>query len=145
MHATRLIASRGRDDRAAAQATCGWHKASHSASWLPRASRTPISPASRAGTRQPSVKALRRLAAKLGVTADFLETGSQLGPEEHRELRLADLELAMRLDDPANVEEQLEALLEESLAAGDSDSALRAPASHSPRRRSNGRTGRLRL
>jgi transcriptional regulator with XRE-family HTH domain len=79
-----------------------------------------------AGTRQPSVKALRRLAAKLGVTADFLETGSQLGPEEHRELRLADLELAMRLDDPANVEEQLEALLAESLAAGDSDSALRS-------------------
>jgi transcriptional regulator with XRE-family HTH domain len=79
-----------------------------------------------AGTRQPSVKALRRLAAKLGVTADFLETGSQLGPKEHRELRLADLELAMRLDNPANVEEQLEALLAESLAAGDSDSALRA-------------------
>src|SRR5712692_6035185 len=56
-----------------------------------------------AGTRQPSVKALRRLASKLGVTADFLETGSQLGPEEDRELRLADLELAMRLEDPANV------------------------------------------
>lgn len=79
-----------------------------------------------AGTRQPSVKALRRLAAKLGVTADFLETGSQLGPEEERELRLADLELAMRLGDPANVEEQLEALLADALNAGDSDSALRA-------------------
>jgi transcriptional regulator with XRE-family HTH domain len=46
-----------------------------------------------AGTRQPSVKALRRLASKLGVTADYLETGSQLGAEEERELRLADLEL----------------------------------------------------
>jgi transcriptional regulator with XRE-family HTH domain len=79
-----------------------------------------------AGTRQPSVKALRRLAAKLGVTADFLETGSQLGPEEERELRLADLELAMRLGDPANVEEQLEAVLADALNAGDSDSALRA-------------------
>src|SRR5437867_6941654 len=54
-----------------------------------------------AGTRQPSVKALRRLASKLGVTADFLETGSQLGPEEERELRLSDLELAMRLGDAA--------------------------------------------
>ena len=31
-----------------------------------------------AGTRQPSVKALRRLAAKLGVSADYLETGSDL-------------------------------------------------------------------
>src|SRR3954465_11324422 len=28
-----------------------------------------------AGTRQPSVKALRKLAAKLGVTAAYLETG----------------------------------------------------------------------
>src|SRR3954465_2876164 len=33
-----------------------------------------------AGTRQPSVKALRRLAAKLGVTADYLETGSSIDP-----------------------------------------------------------------
>src|SRR2546422_2651758 len=60
-----------------------------------------------AGTRQPSVKALRRLAAKLGVTADYLETGAQLAPEEQRELRLADLELAMRLGAPADVEDQL--------------------------------------
>ena len=33
-----------------------------------------------AGTRQPSVKALRRLASKLGVSADYLETGSDLDP-----------------------------------------------------------------
>src|SRR6476646_9104092 len=50
-----------------------------------------------AGTRQPSVKALRRLAAKLGVTADYLETGSDLDPTDARELKLADLELAIRL------------------------------------------------
>ncbi|MGH3050277.1 MAG: helix-turn-helix domain-containing protein, partial [Gaiellaceae bacterium] len=50
-----------------------------------------------AGTRQPSVKALRRLAAKLGVTAAYLETGSHLDPAAERELRLADLELAVRL------------------------------------------------
>ena len=31
-----------------------------------------------AGTRQPSVKALRRLGAKLGVSAEYLETGSML-------------------------------------------------------------------
>jgi tetratricopeptide (TPR) repeat protein len=79
-----------------------------------------------AGTRQPSVKALRRLATKLGVTADYLETGSQLGPEEERELRLADLELAMRLGEEGNIEEQLQALLAEAIAAGDSDSAKRA-------------------
>ena len=50
-----------------------------------------------AGTRQPSVKALRRLAAKLGVSADYLETGSDLDPAAARELRLSDLELAIRL------------------------------------------------
>src|SRR2546426_4167549 len=50
-----------------------------------------------AGTRQPSVKAPRRLAAKLGVSADYLETGSDLDPAAVRELRLADLELALRL------------------------------------------------
>ncbi len=79
-----------------------------------------------AGTRQPSVKALRRLAAKLGVTADYLETGSQLGPEEQRELRLADLELGQRLGDPGEVEPKLVALLEEALAAGDANSSIRA-------------------
>ena len=33
-----------------------------------------------AGTRQPSVKALRRLAVKLNVSADYLERGSDLDP-----------------------------------------------------------------
>src|SRR5438067_1329119 len=79
-----------------------------------------------AGTRQPSVKALRRLAAKLGVTADYLETGSQLGADEQRELRLADLELAVRLSDGSDVEEPLLAILDEALVAGDGSSALRA-------------------
>jgi transcriptional regulator with XRE-family HTH domain len=79
-----------------------------------------------AGTRQPSVKALRRLAAKLGVTADYLETGSQLGPEEERELHLADLELAMRLGGAADAEEQLSRLLAEALSVGDRQAALRA-------------------
>jgi transcriptional regulator with XRE-family HTH domain len=79
-----------------------------------------------AGTRQPSVKALRRLAAKLGVTADYLETGSQFRPEEQRELRLADLELALRLGDPADVESQLQTLLDEALAAGDGSATMRA-------------------
>jgi len=79
-----------------------------------------------AGTRQPSVKALRRLAAKLGVTADYLETGSQLGPDEQRELRLADLELAVRLGDSSSTKAPLLALLDEAVGAGDASSALRA-------------------
>src|SRR5207253_5144729 len=55
-----------------------------------------------AGTRQPSVKALRMLARKLGVSADYLETGSDLYETAKRELRLADAELKLRLDDDAS-------------------------------------------
>jgi transcriptional regulator with XRE-family HTH domain len=79
-----------------------------------------------AGTRQPSVKALRRLATKLAVTAAFLETGSHLAPDEQRELRLSDLELALRLGDPTEVEDPLRAVLEDAVKAGDCRSALRA-------------------
>lgn len=79
-----------------------------------------------AGTRQPSVKALRRLAAKLGVSADYLETGSQLAPEEQRELRLADLELAVRLGDGGDAEQPLKELLEEALLEGDRAATMRA-------------------
>ena len=41
-----------------------------------------------AGARQPSVTALRKLARKLGVSADYLETGSEVRADELRELRL---------------------------------------------------------
>ena len=79
-----------------------------------------------AGTRQPSVKALRKLAAKLGVSADFLETGSELDPAAGRELRLADLELAIRLGDADGSESALHQILAEALAAADRHSAFRA-------------------
>jgi transcriptional regulator with XRE-family HTH domain len=79
-----------------------------------------------AGTRQPSVKALRRLATNLGVTADYLETGSQLDPDDDRELRLSDLELAMRLGGSGEIEQELDALVVEALEANDRDAALRA-------------------
>ena len=79
-----------------------------------------------AGTRQPSVKALRRLAAKLGVSADYLETGSDLDPSSARELRLADLELAVRLGEWDGVEEKLQEALSDALAVGDHALALRA-------------------
>jgi tetratricopeptide (TPR) repeat protein len=79
-----------------------------------------------AGTRQPSVKALRRLAVKLGVSAEYLETGSQLAPTGERELRLTDLELAVRLGDSQGTQAPLERVLAESVAAGDSDAALRS-------------------
>src|SRR5216110_2881960 len=60
-----------------------------------------------AGSRQPSVKALRKLAAKLGVAADYLETGSELDPAAARELRLSDLELAIRLGNASGAEQEL--------------------------------------
>ena len=51
-----------------------------------------------AGARTPSVKALRMLAQKLGVTPEYLETGSALGGTDLRELRLAEQELRLRLE-----------------------------------------------
>jgi transcriptional regulator with XRE-family HTH domain len=78
-----------------------------------------------AGTRQPSVKALRRLAAKLGVSADYLETGLLIDPAAEREIRLSDLELAVRLGEWDNVEEPLKAAVAEAVTDGDRASALR--------------------
>jgi transcriptional regulator with XRE-family HTH domain len=79
-----------------------------------------------AGTRQPSVKALRRLATKLGVSADYLETGSDLDPAAARELWLADLELQLRLGGDGETEGPLHELVAEADAAGDRATALRA-------------------
>jgi len=79
------------------------------------------------GARRPSVKALRMLARKLGVTADYLETGSEIRDTEERELRIADAELELRLaDDTAEAERKLEALRDEAFEAGDALAASRA-------------------
>ena len=79
-----------------------------------------------AETRQPSVKALRRLAAKLGVSAAYLETGSELDATGDLELRLADLELEIRLGDAAGAAKKLEAIVEEARASGDREASRRA-------------------
>src|SRR5947207_11023988 len=79
------------------------------------------------GARRPSVKALRMLARKLGVTADYLETGSEIRDTEERELRIADAELQLRLaDDTAEAERTLERLRGEALEAGDTLASSRA-------------------
>lgn len=79
------------------------------------------------GARRPSVKALRMLARKLGVTADYLETGSEIRDTEERELRIADAELELRLaDDTTAAESKLESLREDALEAGDHLAASRA-------------------
>src|SRR5436853_7451019 len=66
-----------------------------------------------AGARRPSVKALRTLAPKLGVSVEYLETGSDLRDVDEREFRLFDAELQLRLDDdPAAAERILFGILD---------------------------------
>src|ERR671930_2327366 len=80
-----------------------------------------------AGARTPSVKALRKLAQKLGVSVEYLETGRDMRDVDDRELRLADAELELRLtEDVSAAEDKLRAILDESVAAGDTISAMRA-------------------
>src|SRR2546429_457039 len=79
------------------------------------------------GARTPSVKALRLLARKLGVSVEYLETGREASEWEERELRLADAELSLRLDQKADkAEAELRILLEEARAAGDRAAMARA-------------------
>ena len=83
-----------------------------------------------AGTRQPSVKAVRMLARKLGVSPVYLETGSEVDPAEERELRFAAAELSMRLsDNPSGLERTLRGLVEEAIQAGDLGAAARGETS----------------
>ena len=77
-----------------------------------------------AGARRPSVKALRMLAKKLGVTPGYLETGSDLVDSETRELRLADLELRLRLDGEVD-EAELQAILADAMDHADLPVATR--------------------
>jgi len=80
-----------------------------------------------AGARTPSVKALRKLSQKLGVSVEYLATGRDIREVDDRELRLADAALALRLtDDFKDAEQKLEQILSESTAAGDLASAVRA-------------------
>src|SRR6059058_4254463 len=80
-----------------------------------------------AGARTPSVKALRKLAQKLSVSVEYLETGRDIREVDDRELRLADAELELRLaDDIASAERKLEQIYAEADAVGDRTSAVRA-------------------
>jgi transcriptional regulator with XRE-family HTH domain len=80
-----------------------------------------------AGARRPSVKALRMLARKLQVSPEYLETGSDLREVNFRELRLTEAELRVRLgDDWETAQDSPGEVLEEAIAAGDRDAAVRA-------------------
>ena len=78
-----------------------------------------------AGARSPSVKALRMLARKLGVTPEYLETGSELDAADVRELRLAEQELRLRLDREADVA-AVRDLLADAEASADTAATVRA-------------------
>jgi tetratricopeptide (TPR) repeat protein len=80
-----------------------------------------------AGARTPSVKALRKLAQKLAVSVEYLETGREIRDVDDRELRLADAELQLRLSpDTDAAEAKLKEVLAEAREAGDRLSASRA-------------------
>lgn len=78
-----------------------------------------------ADARRPSVKALRKLAANLGVTAEYLETGSELGGSEARELKLSEIELRLRLNGEVSTEDLYE-ILDEAEANADTGAVVRA-------------------
>jgi transcriptional regulator with XRE-family HTH domain len=80
-----------------------------------------------AGTRTPSVKALRKLAAKLGVSPEYLEAGDELPRAQLLELRLRDAEIALRLSEETEaVERDLRELVEEARGRGEAELATRA-------------------
>lgn len=78
-----------------------------------------------AGDRKPSLKTIRALARRLGVSAHYLETGELVPPDEERELALSDAELELRLSrDVAKAE----AVFRAELAAEPANPALGARA-----------------
>jgi tetratricopeptide (TPR) repeat protein len=80
-----------------------------------------------AGVRTPSLRAIRTLARKLRVSPHYLETGDPVRPDDRREVRLSDAELALRLQgDVASVEPTFRALLGEAHEEADEFAALRA-------------------
>lgn len=94
-----------------------------------------------AGARRPSVKALRMLARKLGVSADYLETGSELRDTDERELKIADAELELRLaEHPDEAEAKLAILRDDAVDAGDTVAAARANIALGLAAASSGRT-----
>lgn len=79
-----------------------------------------------AGFRSPSIKVIRYLAQRLGVSPEFLETGSQISAREHLELRLADAELELRLGTVTPDPELLEALVDGARGLGEDEIVARA-------------------
>jgi transcriptional regulator with XRE-family HTH domain len=79
------------------------------------------------GQRMPSLRAIRLLARRLGVTPEYLESGVDIAPVEALELRLSDAELRMRLGDHSmEARHALQAVLKEAQRAGEGEIVTRA-------------------
>lgn len=80
-----------------------------------------------AGARHPSLKAIRILATKLGVSPEYLETGAGTPKAYDREIRLGDAELAVRLDEDFEEAEPIfRALAAEARETADDAAEVRA-------------------
>jgi transcriptional regulator with XRE-family HTH domain len=80
-----------------------------------------------AGERRPSLKALRILARKLGVSLEHLETGAPLSAAYARELRLGQAELETRMGaDPQAAATAFRQLLEDARTSADAWTETRA-------------------
>jgi tetratricopeptide (TPR) repeat protein len=75
------------------------------------------------GDRIPSLQLLRELGRRLGVSEDYLATGSAGGPSLKRE-RLVEAEVALRLDDLATAEPLYTTALESAVTDEEKASAL---------------------
>ena len=79
------------------------------------------------GQRMPSVRAIRVLARRLGVTPEYLESGVDMAPAEALELRLVDAELRLRLGDHSiEARHALQAVLKEAQRTAQSEIEVRA-------------------
>jgi transcriptional regulator with XRE-family HTH domain len=71
------------------------------------------------GGRNPSLKALRYIAGRLGVDPEYLETGSAVPASQERELQVLDAELELRLgDNLEQAKERLRSLLSDEVTDG---------------------------
>jgi transcriptional regulator with XRE-family HTH domain len=81
------------------------------------------------GDRQPTLGALRQIARKLGVPAEYLEHGIDVTTREELELTLTDIELRVRLEaDTESVERDAKALVTRAESEGEPDVVARARA-----------------